>query len=95
MKKILVLFLLLSAFGSNAPASPVSLGEFLYTVPLKKSVTPAYAQTQWWHEYMEPSENEAFFGPLLDRIDSGLVDVYSPEFPFDKKISPVDVKTLL
>lgn len=91
--RFLLLSVLLSAFAFAQ--SPVRSGEFLYTVLLNKFATPRQAQTQWWHEYIEPQPNQDFFLPLLQGLDSGRIAAFQPEFPFEKPMTQSELHTLL
>jgi hypothetical protein len=90
MKSIFLLCFSLSVVSiqAQAPQKPV---EFLYSVPLPKSVTPAKAETNWWHEYLEPQTGTAFLQPLLLAVDNGQIEAYSPEYPFLRKLSEKEI----
>lgn len=90
---IFVMFIISAAFNSEAhlakdkgKPAPVSLGEFLYTVPLQKEISTDDAQTRWYHEYFEPQVNDSVFGPMLDLIKNKEIEVCEPVYPFTTKM---------
>ena len=97
---LVVAFFVLQSFGAPAESTntvqptPVSLGEFLYTVPLKKQITLDDAQLRWYHEYFEPRVNDSVFEPLLQQIKNKKTDVFRPEYPFTQKMDRQSARDL-
>ncbi|MEW6468281.1 MAG: hypothetical protein AB1458_05115 [Bacteroidota bacterium] len=94
MKRFTFLVFLIPAIASSQNTLK-SLGEYRYTVPLRKEMTAAQLQTEWWHEYLEWPVHDRLLKTLLDRIDSGKIPVFIPHYPFDKIATRSEVAQLL
>ncbi|HTL83370.1 MAG TPA: hypothetical protein VL651_16760 [Bacteroidia bacterium] len=81
------------AMGRKAPAS-IHLGEYLYTVPIRKQMGVGPAMTDWWHEYLEYPVNEKLLTPLINGIMNGKIKVYKPSFPFLTPMSKDDIDSV-
>lgn len=78
----------LESFREEGANAPVSIGEFIYTVPLNKEVDPKQAGTEWYYQFLEPTVNDSLFTPLLEKVRNKTLRVYSPEYPFTKIMDP-------
>ncbi|MBI1286112.1 MAG: hypothetical protein GC178_00895 [Flavobacteriales bacterium] len=73
----------------NSFQEKFSLGRIIYDVPVTKTQENECNDYNWWHNYLEPSKRERFFGAL--KFDA-LRDTVTPlpafwgEFPFDSLI---------
>ncbi len=92
MKKFCILLSCFFTFELSAQIFPAK--DLFYTVPLNTQADyPVHSE--WWHEYMEVPQHNAFLQSILDLVDSGRVVVYSPEFPFDKMLTKEEIHLLL
>lgn len=83
---------LLPVQSFTPPATPVVLGEFLYTVPLSKEKSPREAAQEWYHEYLEPGINDSLFIPLFEMIRSNSITTYKPAYPFNVKCTAQEAR---
>lgn len=77
------------------PGALQPLGEYLYTVPLRKQMDISRATKEWWHEYIDYSANQQLLQPLFDKINNGEVTVYKPEYPFNVPLSKEEVARIM
>ncbi len=99
MRKLLVPAILVATFAlqsfeistdvANFPA-PVSLGEVVYAVQLRKQIGPEELQKDWTGDYITPMANDSLFGVLFEKIRNKEIDVYAPTYPFSEKLSQDD-----
>lgn len=83
----MVALLPVQSFSPPTVAAPVSLGEVVYTVPLRKEVAIEQYQQEWYHEFIDATANDSLFAPLFDKVRSKSLTVYKPVYPFTEKMN--------
>lgn len=84
---VTVALLPVQSFVPAAVVAPVSLGEVVYTVPLRKKIPLETVQREWYHEYIDGLANDSLFKPLFQKVRNKSLTVYQPEYPFTEKIN--------
>lgn len=96
MKKLIIPFALVAVFVlqsfESSPeekvlAVPVSIGEVVYTVPLRKKIPLETLRQEWFHEYIDGLANDSLFKPLFEKVRDKSLNVYMPEYPFREKMN--------
>lgn len=107
MKKLLLLPISIALFAGfffttgmkpeirTSKKAAQSLGEFLYTVPIKKQEATVKAQTEWWHEYLEYPVNIKLLKPLLDKARRGEITVCKPEYPYKELMTKAELSAIM
>lgn len=87
---------------SDAPApvasvlvTPVSLGEVVYTVQLRKQVLTEQQQLYWNLDRIDAMTNDSMFEPLFEKVRNKEIAVCIPEYPFTRQMNPDTARSLI